>query len=154
MICMQITHIIKNNFFLAFKRVFYVIINLKNIQTGFKIISLVLYNPEKVIGNLDFKLHTPTPSNSCLTNFTFINLNMPYIVKNVVQSFINLKNKITKHQNNFFIHLYKLVDTQTKSIFKLAHKMILLEVENKTFYTANELFSKRKKIKKTCVRIE
>ena len=83
-ICMQITHIIKNNFFFAFKYVFYVIINLKNIQTNFKVISLVLYNPEKMIGGLDFKFCMLILSNFCLINFTSINPNMPCIAKNVV----------------------------------------------------------------------
>ena len=138
----QIMHIIKNNFFLAFKCVFYVIINPKNIQASFRAIGLVLYNPKKIINNLDFKFHTPTLSNFCLTNFTFINPNTPHTAKNTVQNFINLKNKITKHQSNFFIHLYKLVDTQTKNIFKLVHKIMLFEIENKTFCTANELFNK------------
>ena len=87
-------------------------------------------------------------------NFIFTNLNTPCIAKNAIQNFINLKNKIIKHQNNFFIYLYKLVDTQTKDIFKLMHKMVLFETKNKTFCTTNELFNKQKKIKKTCVRIE
>ena len=82
--CMQITHITKNNFFLAFKCVFYVIINLKNIQTNFRVIGLVLYNPKKMIGNLDFKFYTSMLSNSCSINFTSINLNMPHTAKNVV----------------------------------------------------------------------
>ena len=108
---MQITHIIKNNFFFAFKYVFYVIINPKNIQTSFKIISLVPYNLKKMIDNLDFKFHIPTSSNFYPTNFISINPNMLCIAKNAIQNFINLKNKIAKHQNNFFIHLYELVDT-------------------------------------------
>ena len=140
--CMQIMHIIKNNFFFAFKCVFYVIINLKNIQASFKAIGFVLYNLKKMINNLDFKLYMPMPLNFCLMNFTFINPNMLCTAKNAVQSFINLKNKITKYQNNFFIYLYKLVDIQAKSIFKLTHKMVLFEVENKIFHTTNELFNK------------
>ena len=94
---MQITHITKNDFFLAFKCVFYVIINPKNIQTGFRIINLILYNPEKVISSLDFKFYTLMPSNSHPTNFTFINPNTPCTAKNAIQNFINLKNKIVKH---------------------------------------------------------
>ena len=82
--CMQITHIIKNNFFPAFKCVFYIIINPKNIQAGFKTIGLVLYNPKKMINNLDFKFRTPTLSNSHPTNFTFTNPNMPCTAKNSV----------------------------------------------------------------------
>ena len=139
---MQITHIIKDDFFLAFKCVFYVIINPKNIQTNFKITSFVPYNPKKIIDNLDFKFHTLTLSNSHPTNFTSINPNMPYTAKNIVQNFINLKNKIAKHQNNFFTHLYELVDTQIKNISKLAHKMMLFETKNKTLYITNELLNK------------
>ena len=81
---MQITYIVKNNFFFAFKHVFYVIINPKNIQTSFRIINFVLYNPEKIINNLDFKFHTPTPSNFYLTNFISTNPNTPHTAKNVV----------------------------------------------------------------------
>ena len=94
---MQITHIIKNNFFFAFKCVFYVIINPKNIQINFKIINFILYNPEKIINDLDFKFHISTPLNFCSTNFTSVNPNTSHIVKNAVQNFINLKNKIVKY---------------------------------------------------------
>ena len=148
---MQITHITKNNFFPAFKRVFYVIINLKNIQINFKTIGLISYNPKKIINDLDFKFHIPTSLNFHPTSFTSTNLNISHTAKNIIQNFINLKNKIAKHQNNFFIHLYKLVDTQTKNISKLIHKIMLFEIENKTFHTTNELFNKQKKTKKTCV---
>ena len=77
-------HIIKNNFFFAFKCVFYVIINPKNIQASFRIIGFVLYNPKKIINNLDFKFCTPMLSNFYLINFTPINLNTPRAAKNVV----------------------------------------------------------------------
>ena len=95
--CMQITHIIKNDFFLAFKHVFYVIINPKNIQASFRIIGLVLYNPKKIIDGLDFKFCMSMLSNSCPTNFIFINPNMSCTAKNIIWNFINLKNKIAKH---------------------------------------------------------
>ena len=107
-----------------------------------------------MIGGLDFKLRTPTPSNSRPMSSTSTNPNTPRTAKDAVRSSINLKNKIARHQSSFFTHLYKLVDTQAKGISKLAHKMVLLETENKTLHTANELLSKRKKTKKTCVRIE
>ena len=89
---MQITHIIKNNFFFAFKCVFYVIINPKNIQINFKVTGFVPYNPKKIIDDLDFKFHIPTLSNFCPTNFTFINPNMSCTAKDTIQNFINLKN--------------------------------------------------------------
>ena len=82
--CIQITHIIKNNFFLAFKCVFYVIINPKNIQISFRVINLVLYNPEKMINNLDFKFCTSMLLNFYSMNFTFINLNMLCTAKDTI----------------------------------------------------------------------
>ena len=94
---MQIMYIIKNNFFFAFKCVFYVIINPKNIQINFKVIGFVLYNPKKMINNLDFKFCTPTLSNSCLMNFIFIYPNTLRTAKNALRNSINLKNKIAKH---------------------------------------------------------
>ena len=110
MMHMQIIYITKNNFFLAFKHIFYVIISPKNIQVSFRVIDFVSYNLKKMINDLDFKFCMPTPSNFCLINFTFINPNMLCTAKNTVWNFINLKNKIVKHQSNFFIHLYELVD--------------------------------------------
>ena len=41
---------------------------------------------------------------------------------------------------------------QAKGIFKLIYKIIVLEVEVKTFRTANKALNKRKKVKKTRVR--
>ena len=113
-----------------------------------------MYNPEKIINNLDFKFCIPMTSNYCLMNFISINSNTSHTAKNAVWNFINLKNKIAKYQNNFFIYLYELIDIQIKSIFKLAYKMVLFEIENKTFCITNELFNKWKKTKKTCVWIE
>ena len=82
--CIQIMHIIKNDFFLAFKHIFNVIINPKNIQTNFRVIDFILYNPKKMINDLDFKFYTPMLSNFCLMNFTFINLNMLCTAKNII----------------------------------------------------------------------
>ena len=50
-----------------------------------------------MINNLDFKFCIPMLLNFYLTNFTSTNSNTSYIVKNAVQNFINLKNKIVKH---------------------------------------------------------
>ena len=47
-----------------------------------------------------------------------------------------------------------MVDIQVKNIFKLTYKMVLFEIENKTFYTTNELLNKQKKIKKIRIQIK
>ena len=95
-----------------------------------------------MIGNLNFKFCTLTLSNFCPINFISTNPNTLHTAKNAIRNFINLKNKIAKHQSNFFIYLYKLIDIQIKNIFKLTHKMVLFKTENKIFHTTNELLSK------------
>ena len=98
---MHFTHIIKNNFFLVFKQVFFVSINEKNIQTKFQTIDLMLYNPKIMINNLDFRFKTFTLSNFCSTSVASTNPIISKIAKNVVRNFIELKSKIVIHQNNF-----------------------------------------------------
>ena len=95
--CTQIMYIIKNDFFPAFKHIFFVIRGPENIQLNFKSIGLVPYNPKKIINNLNFKFHIFTFSNFCLVNFTFINPNIFYTTKNAVQNFVNLKIKNFVH---------------------------------------------------------
>ena len=83
-----------------------------------------------------------TPSNFYSVNFAFINPNIFCTAKNAVQSFINLESKIVMHESNLFNCLYKLISMRTKDIFKLMHKMVLLEIKNEIFYITNEFFSK------------
>ena len=93
----QIIYIIKNNCFSIFTHIFFAIINLKNVQSNFKTINLVLYNLEKIINNLDFKSHTFIPLNICSMNFVFINPNTFHTTKNAMQNFVNLNFKIVMH---------------------------------------------------------
>ncbi|KZL63050.1 hypothetical protein CT0861_13219 [Colletotrichum tofieldiae] len=64
MMRMQITHITKDDFFPAFNIAFFTSMGEKNVRAGFQQAGLVPFNPEVVISRLDFKLKTPTPSNS------------------------------------------------------------------------------------------
>ena len=68
--------------------------NPKNVQSNFRIINFVPYNPENIIDNLNFKFHTFTLSNFHSMNSTFINLNMLCTTKNAIQNFVNLKFKL------------------------------------------------------------
>ena len=134
-------YIIKSNFF-VFKQIFYIIINSKNIQTNFKTIGFIPYNFNQILNYLNFKFCIFISLNMFQWNSDSINLNTFYTIKNVLQNSANLKSKIIKHYNYFFIHLYILISTQIKNIFKLTHKMVLLEIKNKKFYITNELFNK------------
>ena len=139
---------------MAFKQVFYAVINSKNIQINFEIIRFISYNFNQMFDYLDFKFYIFTSLNTFQWNLNSINLSIFYITKNVLWNFVNLKSKIVKCHNNSFIHLYKLINTQIKNMSKLMHKMVLLEIKNKKFYTTNELFNKWKKTKKMCVWIK
>ena len=102
----HIMHIIKNNIFFAFKQVFYVVMGSKNIQTSFKAIGFILYSFNQMFNYLDFKPHTFTPLNIFQWNLNSIIPNTFYIAKNVLQNFVDLKSKITKHHNNLlFIYM-------------------------------------------------
>ena len=110
MIRMHFMYIIKDNFFLAFKQVFFASMGEENVQAEFQAINFMLYNLKIMINSLDFKSKTLTPSNSYLINVAFMNLIIPKIVKDAVQNSIELKSKIVIHQNNFSNQLYDLVD--------------------------------------------
>ena len=73
MIQMHLTHITKNNFFLAFKQVFFASMGEENVQVRFQVTGLMPYNLKIIINNLDFKLKTFMLSNSCSTNIASIN---------------------------------------------------------------------------------
>ena len=148
MMRMQITHITKNDFFFFFKRVFFIIIGEKNVRAEFSSTGLISYNSEIVINCLNFKPKTPTPLNSRLINIIFINLNTLKTARNAVRNSTNLKSKIAKYQSSFLTHLYELINTQIKDIFKLTHKMMLFKVEIKIFRTINEIFNKQRRVKK------
>jgi len=73
---------------------------------------------------------------------------MPTTAREAVRSSTSLKKRITRHQGSLPTTLYEVVDLQAKGITKLAHRLALLEAENRGLRTANEVLSKRRKAKK------
>ena len=53
-----INHIIKTEFFIVFKAVYFIIITISNIQGGFRGAGLMPYNPQVVLSKFDIKLQT------------------------------------------------------------------------------------------------
>ncbi|KZL63414.1 hypothetical protein CT0861_13208 [Colletotrichum tofieldiae] len=137
---MQITHITKDNFFPTFNIAFFTSIGEKNVQASFQQAGLVPFNPKVVISRLDFKLKTPTPSNSRPT-------------RKAVRSSTSLKKRIYQHQGSSPTPLYEVVNLQAKGISKLAHRLALLKAENRRLRTANEVLSKRQRAKKNQLRL-
>jgi hypothetical protein len=58
---LQINHITKLEFILAFRAAFKATFTEKNIKAGFRGTGLVPYDPERVVSCLDLRLKTLTP---------------------------------------------------------------------------------------------
>jgi hypothetical protein len=57
----RISHVIKLEFLLSFKRAYKAAITSKNVQEGFQSAGLAPFNPERVILTLNVKLRTLSP---------------------------------------------------------------------------------------------
>ncbi len=60
LIKVYINYIIKTKFFIAFKTVYLNIMTSKNIQTGFRNVGLMPYNPQAILSKFNVKLQTST----------------------------------------------------------------------------------------------
>jgi hypothetical protein len=145
----HITHITKDDFFPAFKQAFFASMGEENVRAGFRATGLVPYNPEAVISRLDFKPRTPTPSNSRPGSAVSWDPKTPTTAIEAVRGSTILKSRIASHQNSSPTHLYEVVDAQAKGISKLAHRLVLLEAENRGLRIANEVLSKHRRAKKS-----
>lgn len=148
---MQISYITKDDFLAAFLEAFNTSITTKNIQSSFRATRLVLYNPESVISRLDPKPITPSPLVSRLNTPNSQITKTPQTSYDINQQSITIKNKIVRHENSSLTHMYNVIDTQARSMSRIAHKLVLLEAELKEVRAANEVLSKRCRAKKTCL---
>ena len=123
----------------------------KNVQVGFRATRLVLYNPESVISCLDPKLITLLLLVSCSETSNSWVTKISQILYNINQQSITIKNKIAKHQNSSLTHMYNIINAQAHSMSKIAHKLVLLQLELKNVQAANEVLRECQKAKKTCL---
>lgn len=148
MMRMQITHITKDDFFPAFKAAFFASMGEQNVQAGFRQAGIVPLDPQVVISRLDFKPKTPSPPMSRPGSQGSWDLKTPTTALEAVRSSTSLKKRIKSHQDSSPTTLYKVVDLQAKGISKLAHKLAILEDENRDLRMANEILSKRRRARK------
>jgi hypothetical protein len=149
----HVNHISKLEFLCAFQAAFFASITKKNIQGGFIGAGLVPYNPERVLSKLDVQLRTPTPTTSPLTT------NNPWVSRtpqNPIEADSQtglIKTRITNHQNSSPTPMLDAVDQFAKGAKAMMHEVALLRAENSTLRKANEALSKRRRAKKTRVRL-
>ncbi|CCF47815.1 transposase, partial [Colletotrichum higginsianum] len=153
MMRMQISHITKDDFFPAFKAAFFASMGENNVRAGFRQAGLVPFNPEVVLSRLDFKPKTPTPSNSRPSSRGSWDAKTPTTALEGVRSASSLKKKIQAHQGSSPTPMYEVIDFQARGISKLAHRLAIVEAENRKLRTGIEVLSKRRRAKKTRLRL-
>lgn len=144
----HITHISKEDFFQAFHTAYIELMTKSNIKGGFQGASLVPYDPEYVISQLNAKFYTPTPPK---TSSSLPALWEPKTPNNPIkaQSQTNyIKNRIVQHQNSSLTSIIKSLQQFTKGTTKVMQELALLREEVRKLRKANEILSRRRYTKK------
>jgi hypothetical protein len=149
----HINHVSKLEFLCAFREAYFASMTEKNIQGGFAGAGLVPYNPERVLSKLDVQLRTPTPTGPPVASAD------PWVSKtpqNPLEADSQtglIKTRISNHQNSSPTSMLNAVDQFAKGAKAMMHQVALLRAENSSLRKANEALSKRRRAKKTRVRL-
>jgi FtsZ-binding cell division protein ZapB len=111
-------------------------------------------SPDIVIAKLDIKLQIPTfsrPLTQESLSWAFRTPNNPI---EAISQFEFIKFRIARHQNSSPTSIYDVIDQFSKKARNIMHKMALLQTEVAELQKANTLISKRRRAKKTRVRLE
>jgi hypothetical protein len=149
----HINHVGKVDFLCAFREAFFASITEKNVRSGFAGAGLIPYDPERVVSKLDVRLRTPTPPNSPPgTALPWVSKTPQNPIEATSQSEL-IKARISTHQNSSPTSILGAVDHITKGAKAIMHRVALLEAEVSSLRKANEELSKRRRAKKTRVRL-
>ena len=150
---MNITHISKLEFLCGFREAFFASITEKNIQGGFTGAGLVPYDPERVISTLDVRIRTPTPPASSPTTVLPWISQTPHNPREATSQSAFIKTRISNHQGSSPTSMLTAVDRLAKGTMAVMHEVALLRTEVSALRKANEGLSKRRRAKKTRVRL-
>lgn len=149
----HINHISKLEFLCAFCEAWITSITEKNIKGGFTGAGLVPFDPERVLSKLDVQLRTPTPPDLLLqATQTWVSKTPQTALEAQSQSDF-IKNRISSHQNSSPTSMIDAVDQFTKGTTAIMYQVALLRTEVSSLRRANEALSKRRRAKKTRVRL-
>jgi hypothetical protein len=149
----HIIHITKDDFFPAFHAAFNIAMTESNIRGGFQGAGLLPFDPESVILALDLQLKTPTPPNSRPgTAQPWVSQTPNNLIEASSQSTF-IKTRIAHHQNSSPTPIYEAINHFAKGTSKIMHELVLLKAENQSLRQANEVLSKRRRAKKTRLRL-
>jgi hypothetical protein len=149
----HINHVSKLEFLCGFREAFFASTTEKNIQGGFAGAGLVPYDPKRVLSKLDVWLRTPTPTGPPLA------LANPWVSQtpqNPLEADSQtglIKTRISNHQNSSPTPMLNAVDQFAKGAKAIMHQVALLRAEVSSLRKANEGLSKRRRAKKTRIRL-
>ena len=150
---MHINHVSKLEFLCAFRAAFFASITKSNIQGGFTGAGLVPYDPERVLSKLDIKLPTPTPPTSRPGTAQPWVFQTPHNPREADLQSTLIKTRIANHQNSSPTSMLAAVDQLTKGTVAVMYEVALLRSEVSSLRKANEALSKRRRAKRTRVRL-
>jgi hypothetical protein len=106
-----------------------------------------------VISKLDVRLRTPTPIGPPSSDPDPWVSQTPQNPEEAVLRSQFIKTQITRHQESSPSPIFNAVDQLAKGTQALAHSVTLLTAEACTLQKVNKALSKRRRAKKTCVRL-
>ncbi len=145
----RINHITKVEFFIAFHAAFKPTFTPENARAGFRGSGLVPFDPEVVIAKLDIKLRTPSPPLPPTADANPWVSQTPRNLTDTLSQSTLVKSRIARHQSSSPTSIFGAVASFAKGTEIMAHKMTLMEAENRLLRQSNEALSKRRRAKKT-----
>jgi hypothetical protein len=145
----SITHISKTEFFSAFYAAFQATFTERNIKGGFKGAGIAPFNPENVISKLDVQLRTPTPPGEVSQPSTPWVSKTPKTAIEAQSQSEYLEKRIRRHKSSSPESIIEALKSNTKATKAVMHEVTLLRSELRNLRDANEILSRRRRIKRT-----
>jgi hypothetical protein len=149
----HLTHITKTDFLPTFFAAFQAAMTENNIKGAFRGAGLIPLDPESVLSRLDVKLRTPSPVEGAIE---LPNLWIPRTPNNPTEATSQtdyIKRRISHHQGSSPTSLLAAMDQFAKGARGIMHRMALLKAENEQLRTTNATLSKRRRARKTRLRL-
>ncbi|KAJ0130623.1 Ankyrin repeat domain-containing protein 50 [Fusarium oxysporum f. sp. albedinis] len=144
----SIRHISKTEFFPAFVAAFQATMTEKNIRGSFRGADLVPFDPESVISNLDVQLRTPTPPVEEASQAQPWTSKTPMTVLEAEYQSEYLNRRIRRHKSSSPESILGALKSLAKGTKAIMHENALLRAELREVREANEILSRRRRVKR------
>jgi len=148
-----VNHITKAEFLIAFQAAFSRVFTPENVQAGFRGAGLVPLNPDRVMSTLDVKLSTPSPTGSLPTANILWASQTPHNLTEATSQTDYIRNRIRRHQGSSPTPILSAINQLSKGARAIIHENTLLKAENRALREANSGLAKRRRAKKTRIKL-